>query len=248
MWKAIIGLCICCLWVMGVQAQSPAGNGYHLIHLKGGSQIKGTILESSTSDTLRVLISGREEIALPRTIIRNTAYIQPNDLVLENGKLIKATGFYGTLGIGVNIAKASDGNNFKIGGLPGDVSFGYFFKPQLGIGVGASLLVIDRVYMPVYLELRSDLFRRSTSPHLYFKAGYGFDVQTNNDEFSSHSGGWSFQPGLDWRFALVEDLNLLLGFGYQFQYAERNRELWGGRRDRDEILYKRLTFRFSLLF
>lgn len=139
--------------------------------------------------------------------------------------------------VGVHLAMGKQWNrNFGTGigiGLDGYNSF----------GSGTTLL-------PLYLQARGYFRKKWQSPFYSLNGGYSFALGGDTEAFQIEAeGGWMIHPALGWRFGASAKTNFTIDLGVKYQeaYIERISNFNGDLEIRD-ILYRRFTLRFGLVF
>ncbi len=130
---------------------------------------------------------------------------------------------------------------------------GYQFKRMFGVGLGTGIDIYsleggETIY-PLFAEARGYFLKKNVSPYYAVSAGYGFAFKDKNQELAKARGGFLFHPCIGLRLGGVQSTNMVVDFGYKFQkaYFERRFVSNGDIEERD-ILYKRFTIRFGLIF
>jgi hypothetical protein len=93
------------------------------------------------------------------------------------------------------------------------ISYKRFFA---GAGVG-----LDYYYersVPAFLDLRTKIFNKSSSPFLYADGGYSFLWQKEKNAFQMDSdGGLFYELGVGYEIAVYKKLKVLLGGGFSYK-------------------------------
>ena len=130
-------------------------------------------------------------------------------------------GYRGFLDYGYTIG-LSDFKHF--GRLDLSTSHGYQFSRYFFLGVGAGYQFCDVLEMPiipVFVDARLNLMDGRISPYIGLKAGYSFDIGTDNrDKFEGAGMGFYFVPNIGVRMVLRKNLAANLSFGYTHQIID----------------------------
>lgn len=125
----------------------------------------------------------------------------------------------------------------------------------LGTGVGIGFDGYDSfgsgtTLLPLYVQAKGYLQKKWQSPFYSLNAGYAFALGGDTEAFQIEAeGGWMIHPAVGWRFGASARSNFTLDLGVKYQdaYIERISNFNGDLEIRD-ILYRRLTLRFGLVF
>lgn len=125
----------------------------------------------------------------------------------------------------------------------------------LGTGVGIGLdgynsFGSGTTLLPTYIQLRGYFQKKWQSPFYSLNAGYAFALGGDTEAFQIDAeGGWMVHPAVGWRFGASAKSNFTLDLGVKYQgaYIQRISNFNGDLEIRD-ILYRRLTLRFGLVF
>lgn len=121
----------------------------------------------------------------------------------------------------------------------------------VGIGVdGYSSFASGATLMPIYVQVRGYLAKKWQAPFYSINVGYAWALGGDTVDFEMESeGGWMAHPAIGWRFGASAKANFTLDLGVKFQeaYIARTSKFNGDLEIRD-ILYRRLTLRFGLVF
>lgn len=130
---------------------------------------------------------------------------------------------------------------------------GHRFNRLLGVGLGvgydAYILNSGERVMPIFAEATGYLSPKHTT--LSYGLAAGYSLAFNNEDYNivDAKGGLMVHPTIGIRFG-KRNVKYTFDTGYRFQKAEFTyRDAWDGRsRNEERLLYKRITFRFGVLF
>lgn len=215
-----------------VVAQKKGAAKEDVMYLKNGSVLRGKVVDSSRDTVVRIQVMGGSIFAHSLTeidtlvreqAIKENEYFQyANSLSRQKIDLsaLKGTWFHHTnmkVSVGYN-------SNQPVGVIALQHSSGYFVKPWLGIGAGAS---IERnagyTLMPVFASFRGIL--SNTPNSFYYSCDVGYNVafmgEANNNwgwrTMTKAEGGLYIHPALGIRFFSPSRLHFTLDVGYVLQ-------------------------------
>ena len=124
-----------------------------------------------------------------------------------------------------------------------------------GIGVGFDSYYFKTV--PVFLDLRKNIFNREHTPFVYADAGYNFPKgieYVTQWEKSTYSGGVYYDLGIGYQIPLAGKLALNMSVGYSQKNLDETKEysLWGmpneTRMEYYNYTFRRATIKLALSF
>lgn len=126
---------------------------------------------------------------------------------------------------------------------------------SFGTGIGIGLDGYDSfgsgtTLLPLYIQARGYFQKKWQSPFYSLNGGYAFAVGGDTEAYQIEAeGGWMIHPAVGWRFGASARSNFTIDLGVKYQkaYIERISNFNGDLEIRD-ILYRRLTLRFGLVF
>ena len=134
-------------------------------------------------------------------------------------------------------------------------AMGKQWNRKIGTGIGIGLdgynsFGSGTTLMPLYLQARGYFRKKWQSPFYLLNGGYSVAVGGDTEAFQIEAeGGWMIHPALGWRFGASAKSNFTIDLGVKYQeaYIERISNFNGDLEIRD-ILYRRFTLRFGLVF
>jgi|GEM_PF-893967 len=235
------------------------------VYLKNGNKIIGRIVSYQKGEELRMFdLTGSEYLlkdaeierivqdidqqTLKRYLRQRRRMLRPfNYAFREQGNYYEASISTFTSDTGINQPdQTAVGIHFVVGRQ---------WNRHWGTGIGLGL---DGYYsfqsgatlMPVYLQARGYLRKKWQSPFYALNGGYSFAVGGDTADYQIDAeGGWMVHPAFGWRFGASANTNFTLDLGVKYQkaYIKRISKFNGDLEIRD-ILYRRLTLRFGLVF
>lgn len=94
---------------------------------------------------------------------------------------------------------------------------------KTGIGAGVGLDYYLERTVPVFLDVRRDLFNSRKTPFAYADGGYHFAWVKDDHLFESdQKGGWFYEAGVGYKFPFIRKSQWLLSAGYSHKpYSKR---------------------------
>jgi hypothetical protein len=191
-----------------------------VVYLKNGTFLRGIIVGEITGNSLKIKLGSRDTLEVPMNDVKEIKKEPvPEPDGYEDG--VKAWGYTNitelTFGSGY-----SEGVNRKVDPNQDQVSVqistmnGFTLTQyiQLGIGVGLDFWK-NRGFLPIYLDLRANLFKSVASPFLYINVGYAPGWMKN--EPGMGLGGALAAIGAGAKFNIGGRLAMVCSIGYRFQ-------------------------------
>jgi hypothetical protein len=231
-----------------------------VIYLKNGSILRGKIISISESQSLTLqLAEDTVRMKIPETMIKKIIQEAPKTSAPRGQRLPKPyefseKGFYKTIYAGLNPGAYSQNNwsNTRSLGFNASASFGYQFNRWYGVGLGAGVenYYFDHNLFPVFVETKGYWQKKNISPYHSLAVGYAF---ANAADAQSVKGNLFVHPAVGYRFGASTSINFFADLGLRIQEVSRSYQItqwWDGRTIQytEDWLYKRLTFRFGIIF
>ncbi len=120
----------------------------------------------------------------------------------------------------VGILAGSSDANLQLQSLNG-------IKHKIGfVGLGVGLDYYYARSIPVFLDLRKDIYNKATTPFFYVDGGYHFPWSSKKDEkrrfIIDAKGGLYYDLGIGYKFPLMKYKNLLFSAGYSYKSFSEN--------------------------
>jgi hypothetical protein len=195
-----------------------------VVYLKNGGIMRGSIIEMIPEKYVKIEIVGgnifvfqvgeiekciKETAKKPETVIQQDLN-NSSSLPVKKDSCGVGRGYYGMVEFGIG---ASGG--YMSGPLRTNLSFisGYRVNPWFALGGGFGLRSFpgNDVFMPLFLDLRTNFLNKRTSPYLSLQTGYAFCL-SNND-----NGGFLISPTLGVSVKLKNRTALNFGLSYETQ-------------------------------
>ncbi|MFK8037510.1 MAG: hypothetical protein AB8B74_04420 [Crocinitomicaceae bacterium] len=201
-----------------------------VVVLKNGSELRGVIIEKTdVSVKLRskdgsIWVFKNEEI----------------ETIKPFRPVVAESGYYGIISLGVLGGSAVSANMTFVNGY----RISKHWSAGLGLGVEN---FYDRAYMPVFLEGRYDLLKKSSTP--FAQLGFGYDFPFDMDD--RNRGGFFGQGLLGFKHELGQHFGIVTGLGFRFGQLEvDNWNWWGDISNPQKTIYQinRFDLRFGFIF
>ncbi len=246
------------LFCSGLFAQELQRQDY--LYLQDGSLLKGKVIEYNRGEKIVFEMSNGEQVEFQDEEIRKVVQSVTGPVIErdEEGRVKRTTrpyefeehGWYNVTYFTSYGGKTD--NEVYIGiGLLNITGFQFNRLLGLGLGTGVDIYSLEggETIYPLFAEARGYFLKKNISPYYAASVGYGFAFKDKNQELAKAKGGLLFHPAIGLRLGAAQSTNMVVDIGYKFQKAffERRFEDNGDIEERD-ILYKRLTIRFGLIF
>lgn len=226
--KKRLGLLI---WLCCIAAAVQAQNYQDVVYLKNGGIIRGVIVEQQPNVLLKVKTGDgnlfvfqmaevekmtKEEIVGRR--YRNSDAFQ-NDSPRPYKKKTYTDdmrGYCGFVEVGTIVNFRASGVDIAKGGFSVNTSHGYRFNPYLFLGGGLALdyhSAGGRLFIPVFVDFRTDFLDRNISPVFDVKVGYALGLKASE----TVNPGVYFNPSFGVRFMFDQRVSLAVTVGYNMQ-------------------------------
>lgn len=230
----------------------PSGEMVDVVLLNDGSQLTGHIVQWDIDRGMEFQLITGAKVMLSKADIRKVTQQQLLGEILpmltqrqrlEKPYRFRETGLYQSFSMFLNTS--------FLGGMGAHYSIGHRVNRMLGIGVGLGIESNEvgawRAVVPLTLEARGFFKPAKISPYYAIKAGYGFAVQDGEFSFAKATGGLHLSPELGLRFGSGQ---VCPYFGVQYKIQKAS-YLYSWNPDEfrnDQITYRRMDFRFGILF
>lgn len=133
-----------------------------VVHLKNGSAIKGVIIEQTPNESLKIKTDDGSVFAYQMSEVDKITKERSEQFANSYLKV----GYRGFVEAGFTVL------NYNSIGL--FTTHGVQIIPELfmGIGVGFDYFTSGNWHCPLYVDLRTDILRKKTTPYIDFKIGY----------------------------------------------------------------------------
>lgn len=166
------------------------------VYLKSGSVIRGQIIEIEPLDHVKITdLCGNIWYYKIADVEKITSEPFKSDAIKQQGLGFDA-GFVNMTSIGF---LAGSSHNAQVAPFSLLMVNGYRTSTGLFAGLGTGIEFFSSSYLPLYIDLRYDLFGKDVVPYLIAKGGYGVPLSADREEYSTiyeYSGGPLFGAGL----------------------------------------------------
>jgi len=177
------------------------------IHLKNGSIIYGEIIENIPDSIIKI-----------KTKCDNIFVFKKQEI--ESINLSKNESFKTTpYNMYINTGIAGFGGNYDAG-VSLLVTGTYNFNEKYYAGISSGVEYFQIPLLPVAGEFRADIFKRNTTPFIYFRGGYGFKLisdEENNNYTATFKGGVMFGGGIGIKKRFSSEFAMTFSIGYRHQ-------------------------------
>ena len=187
------------------------------VYLKSGSVIRGQIMEIDPIDHVKI-----------EDLCGNMWYYKITDVekitsepFTSGAKKQQGAGFDAGF---VNISSigflAGSSHNAQVAPFSLLMVNGYRTSTGLFAGLGTGIEFFSTSYLPLYIDLRYDLFGKDVVPYLMAKGGYGVPLSADREEYSNiyeYSGGPLFGVGLGLKIRTREHFAWDVELLYRYQ-------------------------------
>lgn len=217
------------LFTASLSAQNPES---YLVFLKNGTYLCGKIISIDPEDSAKLVLKKRDTLSIKMTDIRRIT--RDTCCCMEGSATdygVKEWGYTCIPEVSYGIGK-SEGVDRNLDLSRDEYSImhscfnGFTLTPyiQLGVGVGLDAWR-DRVFLPFYLDLRSNLLRKNNSPFFYFHSGYAYGWLVS--EIHGNFGGAYVGIGAGGKFRINSKMIIVMSAGWRFQQLRQPQELNG---------------------
>ncbi len=231
-------------------AQQNPGDCTDIVHLKGGSVLKGTIVEQTPEGNIVIATWNGVNMTFPMDRVRKIVQKCKEEKGLPKPYDFKEKGLYNATRMGILAGQTYLGEN--TGGFTLYHSVGWMFRRWLGAGIGGGVEMFNTdgpepATYPIFGEIRGYFQQKNVTPFYMVGGGWAFAGKNSNDQWGnidSWEGGWTTKMQLGYRLGN----HFTLYGGLCFQKKVRNWDsVWGGERGQDRILHKRLELGIGLI-
>jgi hypothetical protein len=202
-----------------------------VVYMTNGSFLMGKIVEVHPGVSVRFVVRNSQDTMLIAMSeikeIRNETVPMQKE-VSGHGDKERGWVFIPELNFGTGLAsglEASDGYFYEYAiGLSVVNGIAITKYVYLGLGIGFETWS-TRVFVPFYLDLRVNWFRKVNTPFFYFDGGYAYSWLTNMGH--SDYGGATAGLGCGGKFRVSPKTVMTLSLGYRYQQARDIQELHG---------------------
>lgn len=245
-------VCLLLLFSTSLTSQTEKGECEDVVYLKGGSVLRGIILDYNADSSLVMTSWSGARLQFPAIAVKRIEQKCKGDKhskasFSQRPYSFKERGWYHATRVAV-LAGASGT------GLGLQHSTGFKLNRLLGVGLGLGLENfgpydgVTETY-PIFVELRGYLMPKKITPFYALGAGLGLSKKYSESSTwdggrETWKGGWMAQGQIGYRIGN----NTFVHLGIRLQHKTRNWvNDWWGIRGTDKILHKRLEMGIGLL-
>lgn len=180
---------VCFLLILGMSLPTFAQETDH-VYLKSGSVIRGTILEIEPVDHVKIQdLCGNIWYYSISDVEKITS--EPFDAGNRKDRELSGfkPGYVNLTSIGLLVGSAQ---NSQVAPFSLQMVNGYRAPNGLFVGIGTGIEFFSTSYLPLFFDIRYDLFGNDVVPYAVAKAGYGFPLTGDHSEYDisyTYSGG-----------------------------------------------------------
>jgi len=246
----IVFVLLLCAGSIGAQTQK--GDCHDVVYLKGGSVLRGTILEYIADSNLVMSSWSGARLQVPSSTVKRIVQQCKGDKKAnvpfsQRPYSFKETGWYHATRFTVLAGESGTGVGFQH-------STGFKLNRYAGIGLGVGVENfgpydgVTATY-PIFVELRGYLLPKKITPFYALGAGIGLAKKySDNSTWEGGSerwkGGWMAQGQIGYRIGNNAFVHLGIRLQHKTRYWIND---WWGIRGTDKILHKRLEIGIGLL-
>jgi hypothetical protein len=132
-------------------------------------------------------------------------------------------------------------------------------KDKWFAGLGVGLDFYRNRTVPLFVDIRRDLFSTPNTPFIYADAGVNFlmmnFIQKEQSNFTSSSPGLFYDAGIGWKLKIKHERALIFSAGYSLKQVKQKSTLWWGaptiqlqeqNYEHYNFLYRRLVFKMGI--
>ena len=206
--KKLLFLFILCIFI---SVLANAQQGGDTLYLKNGSIVYGKLVE--VKDNLY-------RIKTADGFLFSFASDEVEKFTLEGKSEKKKIEFNDPNGFGFGIE-----TGFLIGESNEHFPILFVFNPMLTytlkthhtFGFVSGVEIFDQLYLPLQIEYRTNILKRSVSPFIYARGG-GLIPLSGNEGYEDYKGGWTFGIGTGFRWPIA-DFESYIKFGFRYAYT-----------------------------
>lgn len=215
------------------------------IYLKSGSVIRGHILEIEPEDHVKIEDLCGNIWYYPLTnVVRITAEPYLSERTVNREELKFNKGFVNMTSIGF-LAGSSSNNQVA----PFSLVMVNGWRSSMGIftGAGIGIEFLNTNHMPLFLDLRYDLFGSDVVPYLLTRGGYSFPLSPDRTEYDieyTYQGGPMMAAGMGLKIKTRNHFAWDIGFMYRYQKTSyQETQSWNSQQYEYADVYNRIEIR-----
>ncbi len=221
--------------------------------LKNGSIIYGKLLNYNPAKTIEFKLADNTVLSIPDS---NIVSIQTNYISDQNNMQDNNTKrFYSYVAFNLSPGNSIVNNRWYGSGISGtgigaEYTMQFRLSKYVFTGFGAGIQTYNTfekaIFYPVFVDLMTLVKSSKSSPFFRLQLGYSAISSSNEDYLTGYKGGLMFNPAFGIKFG-TKNLDYTLDFNYKYQKASFDYKYDKSSSTKD-IIYRRFSFRFGVLF
>lgn len=194
-----------------------------VVYLNNGTFLRGTVIDLVPEKTVKILLNGKDTLEISMFEVKEIRKENtPERLHYEDGN--KAWGFTNitelVFGFGYSEGINEAVNPAQQQGMVGLSMFnGVTITPYIQLGLGTGLeFWRNRGFLPIYLDLRTNLLKSTETPLFYVSAGYSAGWMTGEEGLGLGGAMAGIGAGAKFR---INRLTMVASLGYRFQQVRQ---------------------------
>ena len=218
------------------------------IYLKTGSIVRGKILEIAPDEHVKIEdLGGNLWVFRMAEVERITAEPYETGRVMSSEPLGFKAGFVNMTSIGF---LAGSSHNEQAAPFSLLTVNGYRTSAGLFAGIGTGVEFLSTNYMPLFLDLRFDLFGEDVVPYLMGKGGYSLPLSSDTRAYDidyTYSGGPMLGVGVGLKVKTRPHFAWDLSISYRYQETSYTENYdWNNQEYEYTDIYSRIEIRLGL--
>ncbi|MEZ4824732.1 MAG: hypothetical protein R3C61_00345 [Bacteroidia bacterium] len=239
-----------------------------VLYLKNGWILRGKLDGSASDSLVKIETHDRNYFVFPYAdVLRAEQQIMPQAnkkymrtyILPERGITYRDKGYFILVQAGSMMGSTSGVNNENPNLFNPHLVNGYHFNRYFSAGAGVGVNLMARgTYMPVFLDLRGDVFEQKMTPHYYGNLGYSIPLfereviwgwwgEPLEDSYEA-KGGILAEGGGGIKIHTPTGLAWLITAGYRIQSVEESYLTWGEVRITEKYTFQRITLQVGVMF
>ncbi|MEI6124141.1 MAG: hypothetical protein WCQ95_11010 [Bacteroidota bacterium] len=213
-----------------------------VVYLKNGGIIRGTLIELVPDKHIKIqTVDGNVFVYQMSEIEKyvKEAVYHPQIIKVKDFTGMKL-GYYGVVESGLGI-----GFGYDISILDSKLNIisGYRVNTWFAVGAGWGIRIRpgNEMYMPVFIDVRSNFLNKPTSPYISLDAGYGFCPSYHR------LSGFMMSPTLGVSVKLKSNFAINLGLNYEMQHFDNAYSYYSYYRNASRYQHT-ISFQFGVCF
>jgi hypothetical protein len=197
-----------------------------VVYLNNGTFFRGKIVELIPGEFLKISLIGKDTLEIQMKDVKLIRKENKPEGIFKNYEHgVKTSGytFIGEFNFGLGMLEGLERYKDTAQGQYSvmlTVFNGITITPFIQLGIGAGLdMWKNRIFLPIYLDLRVNIIKKVNSPFLYFNTGYSLGWITGVKGVDL--GGAIAAIGAGAKFRISTKQIMVLSLGYRFQQTRQ---------------------------